>query len=144
MSDHNDVVARISQAYVERGFRVQTKGNNLPQGSHRDEAIYRPDLLVRDRTDGQILLIVEVETSDAGKSVVGAAVLADVCMGIEIEGERQRKSPSLLFVFYRPSAHLDLAKKRLAQLRQQNRINHLAEIHVMTENDALEHPTTPS
>jgi hypothetical protein len=74
MSDHDDAVARIAAAYEKRGFRVQSRGNNLPHGSKRDEAIYRPDLLIKDPTSDQIVRIVEVETSDAVKAVVGAAV----------------------------------------------------------------------
>lgn len=134
MSDHDDVVARVARAYEKKGFQVQSKGNNLPQGSKRTEAIYRPDLLVRGRITGQILWIVEVETSDAGKAVVGAAVLADICMGIEGQQER----PTRVLIFYRPSANLDLAKKRLSQLRQQGRIKHLADILIWTESQALE------
>lgn len=102
-----------------------------------NEAIYRPDLLVIDPTNGQIVWIVEVETSDPGKSIVGAAVLADICMTIENEKGHQPTKPHLLFVFYRSLANLDLAEKKLAQLRQQNRIRQLAEVLALTEKDAL-------
>lgn len=144
MSDHDDVVARISEAYEKKGFRVQTRGNNLPQGSRRVEAIYRPDLLVKNPSDGQIAWIVEVETGDAGKSVIGAATLADICMGIEMERGRQRESPSLLFIFYRPSANLKLAEKRLVELTRQNRIKHLRDILLLTEKEGLEKIRQPN
>lgn len=78
----------------------------MPTGSSRSQAIYRPDILVKDE-DGQIAWIVEVETSDAGKAVAGAAILADICMEIEKTGPKQRKNPKLLFVFYNPSANLE-------------------------------------
>jgi hypothetical protein len=138
MSDHNNVVAGISAAYEKKGFRVQSRGNNLPQGSNRNEAIYRPDLVVRNPASHQIVHIVEVETGDAGKAVVGAAVLADICMGIEIEKGRQQKKPTLIFVFYEQSANLQLGKKRLTQLARQNRIRHLADVLIRSEKEALE------
>jgi len=131
--DHDDVVARISAEYEKRGFQVHSRRNNLPSGSKRNEAIYRPDLLVKD-SGGQIVRIVEVETSDAGKAVVGAAVLADVCMGIEMENGRQKRKPTLVFIFYLKSANLELGKKRLEHLTRQNRIRHLADVLLTTEN----------
>jgi hypothetical protein len=68
VSGHNAVVAKISNEFSKRGWRVQVQGNNLRTGSSRSQAIYRPDILVKDE-DGQIAWIVEVETSDAGKAV---------------------------------------------------------------------------
>jgi len=139
MSDHDDVVAKISEAYEKRGFQVQNRRNNLPQGSRRVEAIYRPDLLVKSQSSGQIACIVEVETSaQAGKSIAGAAILADVCIEIEKERGRQQKSPKLIFVFYRPSANLKLAEKRLIELTRYNRIKCLEEILFLSEKGALE------
>jgi len=54
LSEHERIVERISEAYAKRGLVVQTRGNNLPYDSKRGEAIYKPDLLVRDTTDKQI------------------------------------------------------------------------------------------
>jgi hypothetical protein len=82
--------------------------------------------------------MVEVETGDAGKAVVGAAALADICTGIEIERGRQQGKPTLIFVFYRQSTNLELGKKRMEQLTRQNRIRHLAEVLIRTEEEALE------
>jgi len=138
MSDHDSAVARISAAYEKKGFQVQSHGNNLPYGSKQNEAIYRLDLLVKDPTSHQIVHMAEVETSNAGKPVVGAAVLADICMGIEIEKGEQQEKPTLVFVFYRQSSNLELGKKRLEQLTRQKRIRHLAEVLVRTEKEVLE------
>ena len=132
MSDHNDAVTRISQAFEEKGFVVQNRGNNLPRGSTRRTAIYRPDLLVRRDRNGPVRWIVEVETSEAGKSVVGAATLADTCMEIDCADR-----PNLLFVFYRPSTNLQLAEKRLEHLVRQRRVEHLGDITIMTEKNAV-------
>jgi len=138
MSDHEAIVDKIKQAFQEKGFQVQVRGNNLPIGSIRAEAIYRPDMLVRSKGNDDIAWIVEIETSEAGKSVVGATVLADVCMQIETEKGQQRERPDLLLIFYRPSAHLQLAEKRIEQLRAQRRIQHLREIEVLTEKQAID------
>ena len=136
LSEHERMVARISEAYVKRGLVVQTRGNDLPYGSKREEAIYRPDLLVRDPNDMQILWIVEVETGEAGKAVVGAAILADICIEVEMRKGRQQIKPQLLFVFYRSSTKLQLAEKRLLQLA--GRTNYLAQIEPVTMKQALD------
>jgi len=137
MSDHEVVVQRISDALSGRGFYVQIRGNNLPKGSRRTEAIYRPDLIVRSKQDQDIIWLVEVETSQAGKSVVGAMMLADICMEEEIKRGRQREKPGIMFIFYRESANLQLAEKRLEALRRRRRVSHLAKILVLDETTAL-------
>jgi hypothetical protein len=135
MSDHNAIVAKLSNEFRKKGWRIQVRGNNLPTGSRRSQVIYRPDILVRDE-DGQIAWIVEVETSDAGKAVAGTAILADICMGMEKTESKQRENPRLLFVFYNPSANLELAKKRLKPL--ENRIKNVKIVKPMTERKAIE------
>ena len=137
MSDHDVVVGRIKTAFEEKGYRVQIRGNNLPQGSGRREAIYRPDMLVRSQVRPDILWIVEVETGQAGKSVVGAAALADVCMQIETESGKQQGQPTLIFVFYRASVRLQLAEKRIRKLKEQRRLRFVGDAKVLTENEAL-------
>jgi len=94
-------------------------------------------MLVRSKGNPNILWIVEVETAQAGKSVVGAAVLADVCMQIEIERGKQKGKPILIFVFYRASANLQLAEKRLRRLHDQRKIEHLGGIKILTKEKAL-------
>jgi hypothetical protein len=121
MSDHEDVVQKIFNAFSRQGFTVQRRGNNLPKGSGRLNAIYRPDMMIRGGEDQDIIWLVEVETSQAGKSVVGAMVLADACMEKEIESGQQKEKPSMMFIFYRASANLQLAEKRSEALKQQRR-----------------------
>lgn len=136
MIEHDEAVANISKEFKRRGFRVHTRLNNLPTDATRSEAIYRPDILVRNSKDNQIVWIVEVETSEAGKAVVGAAVLADICMEKERAKGVQKANPNLLFVFYRPSANLELAVKRLTALRP--KITHLNEIAALTEREVFQ------
>lgn len=136
MIDHDNVVARISREYAKKGYRVQIRGNNLPTKSRRDEAIYRPDLLVRDSKNNEIVWIVEVETSEPSKAVVGAILLADVCMEIEMQRGTQREKPRLLFIFYAPKATIKLATKRIHAIGE--RLTHLHNIEALTEREALQ------
>jgi len=95
-------------------------------------------MLVRRPGNENIAWIVEVETSQAGKSIAGAAVLADVCLRIEKQQGRQKGKPDLLFVFYRPSAKFQLARKRLEPLVENQVIEHLNEIKIMSKKRVLE------
>jgi hypothetical protein len=131
LSDHNDIVEKLAQQFTKRGFKPQTKENNLPTGAGRDETIYRPDIIVRN-SDGEIIWMVEVETSEGGKAIVGAAVLADVCM----DKMSVRNKPKLLFVFYRSEANLKLAEKRLLALK--GRITNVELMSPLSEKRALE------
>lgn len=135
MTEHDETVASISKEFKRRGFRVHTRLNNLPTDATRSEAIYRPDILVSNPKDGQIVWIVEVETSEAGKAVVGAAALADICMEKEMAKGLQKVKPKLLFVFYRTSANLELAVKRLTALEPKT--THLRDIAALNEREAL-------
>ena len=136
MSDHEDVLQRISDVFSDRGFDVQIRGNNLPKGSRRYEAIYRPDLIARSRKSEDIIWLVEVETSHAGKSVVGAVILADICIEEEMRKRRQREKAGIMFIFYRASANLQLAHKKLDALKRQRRIRHLEPIFILDELSA--------
>jgi hypothetical protein len=134
MFKSNQTLANLFRSFGP-GWLVQVQGNNLPTGSSRSQSIYRPDILVKDE-DGQIAWILEVETSNAGKAVAGAAILADICMEMEETGPKQRENPKLLFVFYNPSANLELARKRLKPL--ENRIKNVKIVEPMTERKAIE------
>jgi hypothetical protein len=139
MSVHNAVVDKISNGFRKGGWQVQVRGNNLPTKSIHEklklQAIYRPDILVKDEDD-EIVWIVEVETGDAGKAVAGAAILADIYMEMEKTVPTQRNNPKLLFVFYNPSANLKLAWKRIEPLEK--RIKHVKIVEPMTERMAME------
>jgi len=106
-------VEKLAAQFEQKGLRAQTRENNLPIGANRDEAIYRPDVIVRNR-ENEIVWLVEVETSEGGKAVAGAAILADICM----EKMNVQNKPKVLFVFYRSGSNLELAEKRLKPLRQ--------------------------
>jgi hypothetical protein len=43
LSEHEQMVARISEAFAKRELVVQTRGNDMPYGFKGGEAIYWPD-----------------------------------------------------------------------------------------------------
>jgi len=133
MSDHNDVVEKLSTQFKRKGFSAQTHGNNLPPGAGREGSIYRPDIIVRN-TDGEIVWLVEVESGsgEGGKAMAGAALLADVCM----ERMNVRGKPKLLFVFHRPDSNLQLAEKRLLALK--GRLTTVELVSPLSKNAALQ------
>jgi hypothetical protein len=53
-----------------------------------------------------------VETSDAGKAVAGATILAGICMEMEKTGPTQRISPKLPFVFYKEDKYKGILAQR--------------------------------
>lgn len=65
MSRHADMVRRIESEFAGV-FRVSTRNNNLPKfkgKAYREKSVYRPDILFRDKSSGEITHIIEVETS---------------------------------------------------------------------------------
>lgn len=72
-----------------------------------------------------------METSEGGKAVAGAAILADICM----EKMNVKGRPKLLFVFYRPRSNLKLAEKRLSAIG--SRIKYLEMSRPLSETVAL-------
>ena len=119
-----------------RGFKASTRNNNLSSGANRDGAIYRPDIIVRNSA-GEIVWLVEVETSQGGKAAVGAAILADICM----KKTDVTAKPKLLFVFYRSGSNLELAEKRFRALRE--RINNVELLAPVDENRAFKMIISP-
>lgn len=77
--------------------------NNLPiiNGIRptREASIYRPDIIVYDK-DENITHIWEIESSDGGKSMIGAIFLADACICRHINDGIQHSNikPELIFM----------------------------------------------
>lgn len=143
MSRHDDVVKRI-EAEFTRVFMVSTRNSNLPKFNgvaHRDKSIYRPDIILREKRNGEITHIIEVETSKAGKSVVGAAILADYCIGDHMSrGEDNQSSvPHMVFVFLGEKPRIELAPKRLTRIQGKGYLRHLKQpILICRERETIE------
>ena len=109
--EHEEAVLEISESFKD-SYKVSTRRNNLPRPL-RDEAVYRPDIIVRDNETKEIMYIIEVETSDkSGKSIVGATILADYCVGVE----SPKTKPTLIFVFLGRNPSIHLASKRIERI----------------------------
>ncbi len=135
---HKDAQNELAEKFRKKlgdEDKVSTKGNNLPISPQkgkptRKEAVYRPDIIVRDNEEN-IRYIVEVETSDrGGKTVAGAAILADYCIDKHMQSSNNK--PQLLFVIL--EGNLELAKKRISAI--ENWIRHL-KIEVCTKEEAM-------
>lgn len=141
MSRHNDMVRRIESKFADISG-VSIRNNNLPKlkgKAHREKSVYRPDIIFRDKSSGEITHIIEVETSRAGKSVVGAAILADYCIGEHMKSGEQSHSPYLVFVFLGEAPRIELAKKRINRIHREDYLKHLRKpILICSEMEAVE------
>ncbi len=83
------IINRIEEKFNDR-FDIKTtrKGNDtgLPE-KHikvgREKPFYFPDIIFRDKKSKKITYIIEIETDPVRKSLVGAAITADYCIGID-------------------------------------------------------------
>lgn len=132
------MVAKLQALLEQRGFEVQTTHTGLPlehltEHASRHGAIYDPDMIAR--KNGEITHIVEIESSEAGRSVIGAALLADYCIQYHKENGMQRRNPYLVFAILGEQASTKLTGKRLARLEK-----HFAnlQIRLYSEREAAE------
>ncbi len=91
--DSKEIQRKIKKAWSLK-FQVcceEIDGQNrLPSW---EDDIYRPDILVKSKHNGEILYIIELQNSGR-KAVVGASILADYCLKIM----RQKIKPNLTFL----------------------------------------------
>ncbi|MDH5770686.1 MAG: hypothetical protein OEZ25_05310 [Candidatus Bathyarchaeota archaeon] len=143
MSRHDEMVRRIESVFAG-AFKVSTRNNNLPRFrgiAYRDKSVYRPDVIFHDKRSGEITHIIEVETSKAGKSVVGSAILADYCIGDHIiRGENNQSSePHMVFVFLGENPRIELVPKRLNKVEEMGYLKHLKQpILICRDREAIE------
>lgn len=119
-----ELAQKLKKRFGERHISVEGegRGNNLPISQKgeptRKESLYRPDIMIcEDRgSKRNIWCIVEIETG-AGKSIPGAMVLADHCIGehrkIGLQDEGIR--PRLFFVTLKDT---ELARKRISAVKK--------------------------
>ena len=90
------IIKKIEQKFKSK-YKIissyrQGKENGLPVKTK--EKIYFPDLILKDKKSGIIKHIIEVETDPVRKSIVGASILADYCIGLD----QPRKKIRLSFI----------------------------------------------
>ncbi len=100
---HKENVIEFVNKLQQKYPNVSDNKNTLPltEGGTtlREYSIYRPDILVKD-INNNITHIIEIETQDGGKSMIGALFLADACISQNIKAKLQDSSimPELIFV----------------------------------------------
>lgn len=121
MGERHDKIVEVLVNKLREKFgdkRVSRWFNNLPSGSTREEAVYRPDIIVSDdrATQKNIRYMFEVETY-GGKAIAGAAVLADYCINQHLRRgiQSQDMGPRLIFVMLNPKQE-SRAKKRISAI----------------------------
>ena len=113
------MLAKLQALFQQKGYDVQITHTGLPleqftEHGSRHGAIYDPDIIAR--KNDEITHIVEIESSEAGRSVIGAALLADYCIQHHKENGMQHSNPYLIFVILGEQASTKLTGKRLAGL----------------------------
>lgn len=86
--------------------------------------LYRPDVILRDKKSDRIEYIIEIETDPVRKSIVGACILADYCVGIDQLGQK----PRLFFII--GNKFSDSGRKGLKQLPHFQRRGIVAEKYI--------------
>ncbi len=100
---HQENIMDFASKLKNKSNNVTTNKNNLPLTDDlkatQKTSIYRPDIIVYDNNKN-ITHIIEIETRDGGKSMVGAIFLADSCISTHVEKGFQDSTvkPNLIFV----------------------------------------------
>jgi len=88
---HQESVKKVVEK-LHSNFDVKAPFN-LPK-QNRPESLYQPDAVAFKKGTGEIKLIIELETSAVRKSIMGAAILAQIC----VREMKQNSKPKLIFV----------------------------------------------
>lgn len=140
-SKHKENVIEFVGKLKTKFQKVTANKNNLPivkdvNKPTQKESIYRPDILVKD-INGNITHILEIETGDGGKSMVGAIFLADACISKHIEAgiQNSRIKSDLIFVIlgkkYNAIKRIEAIKPHLKKITHIN-------YHIYTKREAYE------
>jgi hypothetical protein len=137
---HNETVKEFVEKLKHKYHNVSDDKNNLPltEGykSTRKGSIYRPDILVKD-INNNITHIIEIESGDGGKSMIGALFLADACISLNIKTKCQDSNvmPELIFVIL--GTKYNAIKRENALEPYLKSISHL-KYHFCTKKEAKE------
>lgn len=103
VESHSESIRDFASKLKNISNNVTTNNNNLPLTdglkATQKTSIYRPDIIVSDNNKN-ITHIIEIETGDGGKSMVGAIFLADTCISTHIKQKIQGSNikPNLIFI----------------------------------------------
>ncbi len=106
---------------------------NLPE-QRREKALYQPDIVVFD-TNMEVKYIIEVQTRNVRKSIAGATILAEICLGIM----KQDSRPRLFFVVKDDSEERELKKIRfrIGKIRESLKDLHLQKVEINRKTEFL-------
>ena len=106
---------------------------NLPV-QKREKALYQPDIVVFD-TNMEVKYIIEVQTRNVRKSIAGATILAEICLGIM----KQDSRPTLFFVVEDDSEERELKKLRfrIDKIRESLKNPHLQKVQINRKTEFL-------
>ena len=83
------IIKRIEEKFIDKFDIKTTRVRNetgLPEKCYKvdlDDPFYFSDIIFRDKKTEKITHIIEIETDPVRKSLVGAAITADYCIGID-------------------------------------------------------------
>jgi len=120
-----EIILRITKCFSDKYTVLTSSGKqetDLPRKTK--QRLYRPDIILRDKKSDSIKYIIEIETDPVRKSIVGACILADYCMGIDQPEEK----PKLLFII--GNKFTESGRKGLRQLLHFQRRGEVAEKYV--------------
>lgn len=134
---HPKIVRDFVDKFEKKFYKVTSAKNNLPIMENgrptQKDSIYRPDILVYDK-NLNITHILEIETKDGGKSMIGAIFLADACMTKHIEQKIQdsKIKPDLIFIILGNKYN---AIKRIEAAKPYLNLKHIT-THIYTRTEA--------
>ena len=104
---------------------------NLPE-QKLEKALYQPDIVVFD-TNNAVRYIIEVQTRNVRKSIAGATILAEICLGMM----KQDSRPTLFFVVKDDSEERELKKLvfRIDKIRESLRHPHLEKVEICRKTE---------
>ncbi|MCZ7402001.1 MAG: hypothetical protein O8C61_07245 [Candidatus Methanoperedens sp.] len=136
--EHHGNLLDFASKLEQKSHKVSKNNNNLPLNNNRiatqKTSIYRPDIIVYDEND-DITHILEIETGDGGKSMVGAIFLADSCISSHIRNEIQDSTikPHLIFLIL---GSKDTAIKRINAIESYLKSVMYINLHIYTKIEA--------
>jgi len=100
---HQESVKKVVEK-LHSNFDVKAPFN-LPK-QNRAKSLYQPDVVAFEKGTDEIKLIIELESSNVRKSIMGAAILAQIC----VKEKNQNSKPKLIFVLKNKSDQEEIRK----------------------------------
>lgn len=139
MGWHENTVEEIKQ---KLGSNFLKDSLNLPIQTH-EGALYKPDIVVIEKTSNKIVAIIEVETARVRKAICGAAILANTVISESTYGNAKiydkAAKPTLYFVVQEDMEERERKKlkERLNRIMNSIKEPQVKEIKLCTEPEFM-------